>query len=201
MAYTTVQAVREMAPMHDTDAFPEQSIVDAIALAKEDIDRFTGTTWGNIDTPAFDSFDVEIERMAGCQMQLRDIEGRAVMFPRTVTTATHETEGVIDATGWRLDRTGRITDTNGTAPTGWITIVGTAGRTDTPDTTIEWAARTLARNHLINEASKLPDRALSQETELGGTIRLAQPGMVNPTGLPAVDARLKRYRHQFGPVF
>ncbi len=187
--------------MHDTDAFPDADITAAIALAKEDIDRFTGTTWGDITTPAYDGFTAEIERKPGCQIQLRDIENRPIVYPRTVTTATHETDGALVVTNWRLLQSGRIVDKDGTAPSGWITIAGTAGRLDTPDETIEWAARTLARNHLINEASRVPDRALSQETELGGTIRLAQPGMVNPTGMPAVDARLKRYRHQFGPVF
>lgn len=204
MSYTTSEAVREMNRMDSKDTYPDEAITDAIAYAKGVIDQHTGTSWGVLAepaAPAYDGFDCEIERIAGCQMQLRDIDGYPILFPRTITTATHETEGVLVTANWRLLPTGRIIDRDGTAPSGWITIEGTAGREDTPNTDIQWAAKTIARQHLINDNSQLPERALAQPGEFGN-IPLAQPGgPERPTAFPSVNARLKKYRHRGPSVF
>ena len=199
MTYTTRDAVREMNRMDDVTAYPNTAIDEAIAHAKTVIDRQTGTSWGNVNGATYETFTCDIERVAGCPIDLVDDEEFAILFPRTITTATHETDGAIDTTRWVLTRTGRIVDRDTTAPAGYITITGTAGKEDTPNTDIQWIAKTIARQHLINENSQLPERALAQPGEFGN-IPLAQPGgPERPTAFPSVNARLKKYRHR-GPV-
>ena len=63
---------------------------------------------------------------------------------------------------------------------------------------IRWAARTLARYHLLEQVSRIPDRAISVASEFGN-IQLAQPGMNRPTPLPDVNVVLNRHRHR-GPT-
>lgn len=48
---------------------------------------------------------------------------------------------------------------------------------------IRWAARVLARYHLLEQVSRIPDRAISVQSEFG-QIQLAQPGMNRPTLCP-----------------
>ena len=45
------------------------------------------------------------------------------------------------------------------------------------------AARVLARYHLLEQVSRIPDRAISVQSEFG-QIQLAQPGMNRPTLCP-----------------
>ena len=59
-------------------------------------------------------------------------------------------------------------------------------------------ARTLARYHLLEQVSRIPDRAISVQSEFG-QIQLAQPGMNRPTPLPDLNVVLNRHRHR-GPT-
>ena len=71
--------------------------------------------------------------------------------------------------------------------------VGTVAPND-----IRWAARTLARFHLLEQVSKIPSQAISVQSEFG-QIQLAQPGMNRPSPLPDVNVILNRHRHR-GPT-
>ena len=65
---------------------------------------------------------------------------------------------------------------------------------------IRWAARVLARYHLLEQVSRIPDRAISVQSEFG-QIQLAQPGMNRPTPLPDVNVVLNRHRHRAPTAF
>ena len=65
---------------------------------------------------------------------------------------------------------------------------------------IRWAAKTLARYHLLEQVSRIPDRAISVQSEFG-QIQLAQPGMNRPTPLPDVNVVLNRHRHRAPVAF
>ena len=80
-------------------------------------------------------------------------------------------------------------------PGGGIKINYEAGISKTPPADIAWAARTLARYHLIEQVSRIPDRAISVQSEFGN-IQLAQPGMNKPTPIPDVNVILNRHRHR-----
>lgn len=202
MTYTTVDAIRQMNRMDDLDAYPDVEVEQAIRFAKHRIDRFTGTSFGNITTPTYDRFEAEVSAEAGA-VRVCDAASRRVLFIRTV-------DRLVDAAGDDIefdpvaiggDKRIGVLDLSDVAL--WRNIAGvggTAGRMDTPDEPIEWAARTLARNHLINDNNSIPDRALEQAGEFG-PIRLAQPGVKYPTGLPAVDAVLESYRYRRSPVY
>ena len=65
---------------------------------------------------------------------------------------------------------------------------------------IRWSARTLARYHLLEQVSRIPDRAISVQSEFG-QIQLAQPGMNRPSPLPDVNVVLNRHRHRAPTAF
>lgn len=65
---------------------------------------------------------------------------------------------------------------------------------DAPPETIRWCVRMIARQHLLDHVSRIPDRALQLQTEYG-SVQLAQAGgNWRPTSLPEVNAQLNRYR-------
>lgn len=209
--YTTVATVREMDGMADDADYPDTDIAAAIAYADNAINRFCGTTFGNIDTPAYTTFTTQATGI-GTRLVLKDFELRAIVFPQTLTSVISDgVDETAAAAAWTLEPWGTIYRTEGVFPSGRnkISIAGTAGYSTTPNEDIDWASGKVAQNHLIANLSRVPDRALTQETEFGGTITLAQPApatfagsshrAARTTGLPQVDARINQYRHRYGP--
>ena len=61
---------------------------------------------------------------------------------------------------------------------------------------IRWCARTLARFHLLEQVSRIPDRAVQIQSEFG-SITLSQPGgFTRPTPLPDVNVILVKHRQR-----
>ncbi|WP_410591078.1 hypothetical protein [Amycolatopsis sp. lyj-23] len=76
------------------------------------------------------------------------------------------------------------------------TVEGYTGQEwpERPPTAIRWAVRTIARQWAVDLHSRMPDRALSINSEFG-QVSLAQAGGDwRPTSLPEVNAVLNRYR-------
>lgn len=107
-----------------------------------------------------------------------------------------------DLTGWTLSEGGRINS-------GGVAFVGaTAGQNvvveyvhgaSSPPADLKRAALRLARHIALTETTAIPDRAHMMTTEFA-TFQLTIASENNPTGLPEVDATLRRYRTET-PVF
>lgn len=197
MAYVDLATVRAMDNMDDTGAFPDATITEAIEWATLLIDRYTGTSWEHKTTSV-------VIPVSGRTYHLRDEEGRAVLFPRSVASVTTKesataTPVAVDTTVWTLFPEGTVTSTE--SLTGELTATVTAGATSTAPADVQWVARTLARQYALDLVSRIPDRALSVQNDFG-TVPLAQAGgITRPTSLPEVNAVLNRRRHRVGPAF
>ena len=198
--YATIATVRATERLQNETSFPDADVTEALEFAKGQIDRYTGSTFGNIETPAYDPFDVEVRREMNACLRLVDDDGFSVVFPRTIDTATRQdTAEALDVSAWTWSRTGVVDGAH--PPYGvWLRITGTAGRMDRPNADIEWCAAVIARNHLLNDFSKIPDRAKQVPGGEFGPINLAMPSDGSTTGFPKVDERLRRYRYRAGGV-
>lgn len=187
MPYTTVNEVRAMDAMDDT-SIRETDLSEGIEWAEEIIDTYTGTSWTH------KPFSARVGATHQGSALLRDDQNRPILFPRTITSVTED--GVaVNYSSWKLYPHGIVIRDG--AFFGDTIIEGTAGITATPPIDIRWCARTLARQYVIDLASRIPDRALNMQTEFG-YINLAQPGTHpdRPTALPEVNARLALRRQR-----
>jgi len=194
--YCSLAEVRAMEEMDDATAVPDATITEAIAYAEELIDRFTGTSW------IYKTFSVTLSGSNDSAIRLKDDEGRAILYPRTISSCT--VDGTSQTTaGWALYPEGVVVRDTGyftnTFPGRNVVVVGTAGLTTAAPEDIAWCARTIARQYILDLISRLPDRATGVNTS-DGTIMLAQASAHpdRPTSLPDVNARLVR-RRQRGP--
>lgn len=195
--YCTLAEVRAMEELGDSSVISDDLITEAIDYAEELIDRFTGTSW------VYKPFTVTLSGNGLSSLQLRDDEGRVIMFPRTLASVSIDGSSVSTA-GWALYPEGIIVRKSGaftvTHPGRNVTITGTAGMTSTVPNDIAWCARTIARQYIIDLVSRLPERATGLQSP-DGNITLAQASAHpdRPTSLPEVNARLVR-RRQRGPT-
>lgn len=192
-AYTTVAEVRAMDGLEDQAVFDDASLTDAIDFAEELIDRYTGTTW------TFQAFTSTVTGRGRRSIQLLDDEGRPILYPRTLTSVTVDGTVVADTSAWVLAPEGLVIRNTGTFPLPTtarnVVVVGTAGATSAAPKDIAWSARTIARQHLLDHYSRIPDRGLQIQNDFG-TVQLAQASTHpdRPTSLPEVNARLARRR-------
>lgn len=123
-----------------------------------------------------------------------------VLFLRTLTSVSVSGVAVADMTGWGLHEDGWIIRKTGSFKSEVVgrnvIIAGTAGFSVTPPDGIEWAALTIARQHILDQVSRIPDRALSVANEFGNIMLAQAGGHWRPTNLPDVNAVLNRYRHR-----
>lgn len=186
--------------MNDVTAYPDAAVARSIRQAKRRIDRFTGTTWGNIDAPAYDSFTVKVrpgDIHGGC-IRLTDEDGRRLVYPRSVSAVDANGDAVSLGSGLHLGTIGIIYIGSNTPDV--MTLTVTAGKENTPNDDIQWCARELCRHILVGEQAFTPPQALEQPGEFG-PIKLATPGRRFPTGLPAVDAVLDDFIHVMPSVY
>ena len=196
MSYCTLSQIRAMEGMEEAYHYTDTAINEGIGFATSVIDEFTGTSW------EYKAFDITVSGSNRRRISLEDpFDGRRILFPRTITTLT--IDGVSqDTSVLALYPEGYLVsseyDFGYDSPGNNIRIAGTAGITSVAPDDIAWAARTITRQYVIDLLSRVDDRAVLMTNELG-TIRLAQPGTKQPTGLPQVDVVLNR-RRQRGPA-
>jgi hypothetical protein len=193
VAYTTRAEVRALSGLQDTTAYPDSAIDTAILVATETIDNYCGTSF------EYKPFTATLDGTNSSTILLRNDYGEQILFPRTITSVTIDGTAA-DTTGWQFTEDGRLLRTLGWFTYKWpgrnVVIVGTAGFSSEAPESIKWAARTLARQHVIDLASRVPDRALQIQSEFG-TITMAQAGGPGrPTSLPEVNAKLNRFRYK-----
>lgn len=188
--YTTPIEVRNMDSISgETSTFPTADLVEAATWAEAVIDDYCGTSF---------VYRYERDVLDGTGT---DTIKLSKMFPRKILAAS------IDGTDLTSDQLSKISlydsgvivreeDVWERTPEGQKVIIEyEAGIDKTPPPDIAWAAKTLARYHLIEQVSRIPDRALSISSEFGN-IALSQPSMTKPTPLPDVNVILNRHRHR-----
>ena len=190
--YTSIAEVRAMNGMDDVTAYPDATITEAINFAEELIDHYTGTSW------VAKAFSVTLTGNGSSGIRLHT-NLVPLLFPLTITAATIDGVAVPSFAGWALYPEGLIirdTGSFGSSTVGRnIVIAGTAGAATTAPKDVAWAARTLARQYVIDLVSRIPDRALQIQNDFG-SVQIAQASTHpdRPTSLPEVNARLARRR-------
>jgi len=200
MAYTTLAIVRALPEMEDVTVILDAHITDAIDYATELIDHFTGTSW------EAKAFTTTLTGNGKDHILLRDVDGRVILYPQTLSSVTIDSVAQT-TTDWALYPEGLIVqDSTGggftfTAPGRNIVVSGTAGITSTVPEDIQWCARVIARQNILERFSRVNDRATTLQTADGQVnIAVASAHPDRPTAVPEVNARLVR-RRQIGPVF
>jgi hypothetical protein len=185
--YCTITNVRSVQGLDDVSIYPDAVVTEAITQAEELIDAYTGTSF------TYKTFTVTLDGTNDSIIRVPKL------FLRTLTSVT--VDGAAQTTtGWALRDDGTIERAEGTftytRPGLNVVISGTAGVTSAAPTEIAWAARTLAIGNLLQLENRVPDRALSVQSEFGN-IAVAQAGGLNrPTEYPSVNAVLNRHRHR-----
>jgi len=199
--YATREQLRSLNGLGDDNVHTDADLDEAIVYAKAVIDRFTGTSFGNVETPAYDPFTVVLSGNGKTRITLVDLEGGRILFPRSISSVT--IGGVPDAeVTYTLSPTGVVQRSSGafsaTTMGANVVISGTAGAYDSPPSDIAWAARSIARYWVLNLQSRMPDRAINLTTAEGAfEVRAQAGGPGRPTPMPDVNAVLNRHRHSF----
>ena len=191
--YATPAEVRAMdSILGEATTFPLADLIDAIDYSAAVIDDYTGVSWvQRYHRFVLNGTDTDTIRLP-------------VMFPTTLLTASVDGSALSSAKiaevamfdDGLLQRKSDLWDY--TDPGNLIVIEVEAGVDTRAPNDIRWAARTLARFHLLEQVSKIPSQAISVQSEFG-QIQLAQPGMNRPSPLPDVNVILNRHRHR-GPT-
>ncbi len=205
MPYATGQGVRDLGvgtPLADADDISDELLEDGLAYAKNLIDTYTGTSFGDSETPAYEVFSLTQDGNGRDCLRLIDpVGGWTLVFPRTISAAT--IDGDVVASGefstWTFTRAGLLRRPSGIFPTARggsnIVLTGTAGFYDDPPEGIQRAAKMIARGYVLAATDRTQEGALTVADEFGTTV-LAQPGKHGPTNLPTVNSILKSFRRK-----
>ena len=191
--YATPAEVRNMdSILGEATTFPAADLVDAIDYSAAIIDDYTGASWvqryHHFTLNGTDTDTIRVPVMFPTTLLSASINGSALSASKISEVALFD-----DGT---LQRKSDLWDY--TTPGNLVVIEVEAGVGTVAPNDLRWAARTLARYHLLEQVSRIPDRAISVASEFG-QIQLAQPGMNRPTPLPDVNVVLNRHRHR-GPT-
>jgi hypothetical protein len=188
--YATPIEVRNMDSINgESSTFPTADLVQAVTWAEAVIDDYCGTSFvyryerDVLDGTGTDT--IKLSRMFPRKIIAASIDGVALTTDEINNIAFHDSGVIVREDDiWEF-----------TTPGKKVVIEYEAGYDKTPPPDIAWATRTLARYHLIEQVSRIPERALSISSEFGN-IALSQPSMSKPTPLPDVNVILNRHRHR-----
>ena len=188
--YATPAEVRQMdSILGEATTFPLADLIDAIDYSAAIIDDYTGASWvqryHRFVLNGTDSDLIRLPVMFPTTLLSASINGTALTAAEISEVALFD-DGLLQ----RKSDTWTYTD-----PGNLVLIEVEAGVGTVAPNDIRWAARTLARYHLLEQVSRIPDRAISVQSEFG-QIQLAQPGMNKPSPLPDVNTVLNRHRHR-----
>jgi hypothetical protein len=193
--YATPIEVRNMDSISgESSTFPTADLVEATTWAEAVIDDYCGTSFvyryerDVLDGTGTDT--IRLSRMFPRKIIAASIDGVALTSDEINNIALHDSGVIVREDDiWEFTPAGKK-----------VIIEYEAGVDKTPPPDIAWAARTLARYHLIEQVSRIPERALSISSEFGN-IALSQPSMSKPTPLPDVNVILNRHRHRAPVAF
>ena len=178
MAYTTLSEVRALDGLDDETLFPDSALNDAIAFAEELILDYCGPWAPTSITLTFQGSGTDVVTLG--ISGVRSLDTLTVNGTSAISGASVTWEGVLT-----LADVAYADDL--------IVATVTAGYQATAPERLSWAARTIARQYVLDLARRTPDRALSVASEFGN-ITLAQAGgNGRPTNLPDVNAVLQRF--------
>ena len=193
--YTVPAEVRAMDSISgESTTFTAADVVEAITYATAIIDDYTGASW--VQRYQRDLLNgsngqtIKVRRMFPQTLLAASVDGTALTASEISDVALFENGQMT-----RKDKTWTFTE-----PGNLVVIEYEHGVGSTAPPDIRWAAKTLARYHLLEQVSRIPDRAISVQSEFG-QIQLAQPGMNRPTPLPDVNVVLSRHRHRAPVAF
>jgi hypothetical protein len=189
--YTTPAEVRALDMIAgESSTFPAADLVAAINYSTAVIDDFCGASFvqryqrdvlnGNNDQT------IRVTQMFPETLLSASVNGTALSASEVSNCALFE-----DGSITRKDSVWTFTE-----PGNLVVIEYEHGAgTEAPED-IRWCARTLARYHLLEQVSRIPDRAVQVQSEFG-SITLSQPGgHTRPTPLNDVNVLLNRHRHR-----
>ena len=172
--------------------FPLADLIDAIDYSAAVLDAYTGVSWvqryHRLVINGTDTDTIRLPVMFPTTLLSASVDGSALSSAKSAEVAMFD-DGL-------LQRKSDLWDY--TDPGNLVVIEVEAGVHTVAPNDLRWAARTLARYHLLEQVSRIPDRAISVQSEFG-QIQLAQPGMNRPTPLPDLNVVLNRHRHR-GPT-
>ena len=191
--YATPAEVRAMdSILGEATTFPLADLIDAIDYSAAVIDDYTGVSWvqryHRLVLNGTDTDTIRLPVMFPTTLLSASVDGSALSSAKIAEVAMFD-DGL-------LQRKSDLWDY--TDPGNLVVIEVEAGVGTVAPNDIRWAARTLARFHLLEQVSKIPSQAISVQSEFG-QIQLAQPGMNRPSPLPDVNVILNRHRHR-GPT-
>ena len=188
--YATPIEIRNMDSISgEASTFPTADLVEATTWAEAVIDDYCGTSfvyrYERDVLNGTGSDRIKLSRMFPRKIIAASIDGVALTSDEINNIALHDSGVIVREDDiWEF-----------TTPGKKVIIEYEAGVDKTPPPDIAWATRTLARYHLIEQVSRIPERALSISSEFGN-IALSQPSMSKPTPLPDVNVILNRHRHR-----
>ena len=193
--YATPIEVRNMDSISgESSTFPTADLVQAVTWAEAVIDDYCGTSFvyryerDVLNGTGTDT--IKLSRMFPRKIIAASIDGVALSSDDINNIALHDSGVIVREDDiWEFNTPGKK-----------VIIEYEAGYDKTPPPDIAWASRTLARYHLIEQVSRIPERALSISSEFGN-IALSQPSMSKPTPLPDVNVILNRHRHRAPVAF
>ena len=194
--YATPAEVRAMDMISgESSTFPAADLVGAINYATAVIDDYCGASFvQRYQRDVLNGTGAESIRVT----QLFPETLLAASIDGTALTAAQISNTALFADGTMVRKDGTWTYT---LPGHKVVIEYEYGLADTAPEDIRWAARTLARYHLLEQVSRIPDRAISVQSEFG-QIQLSPPGGLNrPTPLNDVNVILNRHRHRAPVAF
>ena len=193
--YCVPAEVRAMDSISGESAtFTAADIVEAITYATAVIDDYCGASF--VQRYQRDTMNgtngqtIKVRRMFPKTLLAASVDGTALTSDEIADVALFENGQLT-----RKDETWTFTEPGNLVVIDYEHGVGSVAPPD-----IRWAAKTLARYHLLEQVSRIPDRAISVQSEFGN-IQLAQPGMNRPTPLPDVNVVLNRHRHRAPVAF
>lgn len=171
----------------DADLNPDKYTTAQLKAARErtevEFEKITGRSF----TPRTKTVKITYDGSAVAWLQTFDV--------RSLNSVTVGGVAESDLSDWHVDTGGFLTVPDTVDEDALLEVNVSYGFVPTPED-IHGAALVRARSHLTKPNSGIPDRATSYVADSGGQFVLATAGLRGwETGIPEVDAVIKRYRY------
>jgi hypothetical protein len=166
----------------DSTRFPTAELKHYREVVEDEFETITGRSF----TPRTARVEVEADDSSSLFLGYFDV---------TALVAVDGPSGSVDVTGWTVDATGFLRAPYDLADGDRYTVTFSYGFAQVPEDA-KRAGLLRLRSLLTAERSGIPDRATAFVAAEGGNFTLATPGRNGyETGIPEVDATLKRYKY------
>jgi hypothetical protein len=181
--FTIPEARGSDVDLADTERFPTGSVKHYREVVEDEFERITGRSF--------------VPRVARVEVEADDSPSLFLgYFDATTVKAIDGPSGAVDVAGWTVDRLGFLRSPYGLIDGDRYTVTFQYGFAQVPED-VKRAGLLRLRSLLTAERSGIPDRATAFVAHEGGNFTLATPGRAGyETGIPDVDATLKRYKYE-----